>query len=868
MLIGTKANMTKEQKFFGALRDVFVGAKVEGESGYIHLMRMKSRYYEKGVFPKLQQDINEALKPFPAFRDELFEKLYDFFHRYFSESGSIYFRYTPLHQNVYEKVYTDDKDVMLFWKTHMLYYVKTDRLFRSLDVELDGTRFHFDASTLEHKKANEKRNIVYSFKEKRQDTLVFEVGYSERGRITKVGNILRTLRKQGVTITEDTLARAFRVFEKQSEVDYFINKDPKAFLEEQFSLWLYQYVFSGVSEWTENRIKQLQTLRSIAFKIIAFISQFENELVKIWNKPKFVLNSNYVITLDRIAEKDIALVGKLLAHKNVKAQIEEWQQLGIVDNSFKKTDVLEKNGKGKHLAKAFQYLPIDTKHFKDVELEILGLFENLDTSLDGWLIKSENYQALKTTLEKFRGKVKCTYIDPPYNSKSTEILYANLYKHSSWLSLLENRLALSKTLSTDDGSHVIAIDENEQERLGWLLSTIFPHYVRVCVAVVHNKKGIQGDYFSYNHDYAYFCIPPALKEANEKPIPQSEWEYDNLRKWGTESERSTAKNCFYPITVKGDDIVGFGDVCPESFHPGTCNHKKRDGTVEVYPVDSEGVERKWRYARNSVEGIKHLLKVHVTNTGEIQIVKAKASIQYKTVWDDPIYIAGDYGTRLLTEMGIFPEENIYPKSIHAVIDSIHAVSGPDSIVLDFFAGSGSTAHAVINLNRQDGGKRKYLLVEMADHFDTVVLPRVKKAVFTDNWRGGKAQDSSGIRQFFKYMHLEQYDDTLRRAKYGDADLFDDPNKDPYHQYIFLRDLKMLEALEVDTKKNKVKVDLGKLYDGIDISETLSNLTGKWIKRINADPSNPLSVGSVEFDDGEVVDTKNLDWTRIKPLIWW
>src|SRR3970040_2484911 len=110
-------------------------------------------------------------------------------------------------------------------------------------------------------------------------------------------------------------------------------------------------MFSGVSEWTETRIKQLQTLKDIAFKIIAFISQYENELVKIWNKPKFVLNSNYVITLDRIAEKDIALVEKLLAHKNFKAQIEEWQRLGIVNDSFRKTAVLEKEGKGKRLAK-------------------------------------------------------------------------------------------------------------------------------------------------------------------------------------------------------------------------------------------------------------------------------------------------------------------------------------------------------------------------------------------------------------------------------------------------------------------------------------------------------------------------------------
>jgi hypothetical protein len=123
-----KADKSQE-RFYDALRELFVGAKVEGESGFINLMRIKSRYYTDGVFPKLQKDIEAALKPFPGFRQELFDKLYDFFHRYFSPSGSIYFQHTPAHKNIYEKVYTDDRDVVLFWKTHMLYYVKTDRLF-------------------------------------------------------------------------------------------------------------------------------------------------------------------------------------------------------------------------------------------------------------------------------------------------------------------------------------------------------------------------------------------------------------------------------------------------------------------------------------------------------------------------------------------------------------------------------------------------------------------------------------------------------------------------------------------------------------------------------------------------------------------
>ncbi|HCC69211.1 MAG TPA: site-specific DNA-methyltransferase, partial [Nitrospiraceae bacterium] len=293
--------MTKEQKFYNALKNIFVGVKVEGESGYINLMRIKSRYYENGVFPKLQEDVQKALKPFPDFKEELFDKLYTFFHRYFSESGSIYFRYTPLHQNIYEKVYTDDKDVMLFYKTHMLYYVKSDRLFKNLEAEIEGQKFFFDVSTLEHKKANEKRETIYELKEIRKDGVIsFNVYYTEKGRTTKIDDIMKALKKQKVTIDEAVLEQAFRVFEKQSEVDYFINKNAKEFLREQFNIWLYQYVFSGESEWNEKRIKQLQALKDIAFKIIDFISQFEDELVRIWNKPKFVLNSNYVITLDRI----------------------------------------------------------------------------------------------------------------------------------------------------------------------------------------------------------------------------------------------------------------------------------------------------------------------------------------------------------------------------------------------------------------------------------------------------------------------------------------------------------------------------------------------------------------------------------------
>ena len=344
------------------------------------------------------------------------------------------------------------------------------------------------------------------------------------------------------------------------------------------------------------------------------------------------------------------------------------------------------------------------------------------------------------------------------------------------MSLIDNRIAISRQLSTIDGSLVVAIDENEQVFLGHLLMQHFSNYDNVCVSIVHNKKGIQGDYFSYNHDFAYFCVPPALSTTHGKPIPEDQWEYVNLRKWGRESVRSTAKNCFYPIFVEGDEIVGFGNVCDDDFHPGKSNvcdneHSKR---IAVYPVDSKGVERKWRYARDSVESILHLLKSHTTKSGEIQIHKANDEKMFKTVWDDTKYIAGDYGTKWLTDLGLKVKEDLYPKSVHTVEDSIYLSSDRDSLTLDYFAGSGTTSHAVINLNREDGGQRKFILVEMGEYFDTVLLPRIKKVTFTPEWKEGKPrrlttpEEVERSPRIVKYMRLESYEDALNNIEFGEA----------------------------------------------------------------------------------------------------
>jgi len=213
----------------------------------------------------------------------------------------------------------------------------------------------------------------------------------------------------------------------------------------------------------------------------------------------------------------------------------------------------------------------------------------------------------------------------------------------------------------------------------------------------------------------------------------------------------------------------------------------------------------------------------------------------------------------------FPTENA-EILLKRVIGGINCED--QAIVMDFFLGSGTTVAVAHKLGR------KWLGVEMGEHFYTVVLPRMKRVLFYDKSGVSKEKDvkerynEQSAGGFFKYYELEQFEDALRRTRYAEDNLFTPPaNEDPC-QYIFLRDLKMLEALEVNLEQGTVQVDLSRLYENIDLPETLSNLTGKWIRRIVPDPNDPRVPVAVEFADGERVELRSLDWRRIKPLIWW
>jgi adenine-specific DNA-methyltransferase len=368
------------------------------------------------------------------------------------------------------------------------------------------------------------------------------------------------------------------------------------------------------------------------------------------------------------------------------------------------------------------------------------------------LIEGDNYHALSVLNYTHKKKIDLIYIDPPYNTGAKNWMYNNdyvdkedEYRHSKWLSLMRHRLNLAKNLLKDDGVLVCAIDENEQAHLGVLIEQIFPAHDQHTITIVHNPKGVQGTNFSYTHEYAIFVVPRDKKTIGDRSLTQDEIYVSNLRNWGNESERTDAKNCFYPIVISKGKIVGFGDVAPDNLHPKSSNEKQKDGSIYVWPIDEKGVERKWRYARQSVEEIKDILQIKESRGGNIQILIAKDYGTYKTVWTDKKYDASEYGTKLLRE--IIPNCDFdFPKSLYTVYDCLFAVVGdrPHANVLDFFAGSGTTGHAVLEMNKMDGGTRKFILCTNNEGgiCEKVTYERMKRVI--GGYKDKKAKKVAGL----------------------------------------------------------------------------------------------------------------------------
>lgn len=343
-----------------------------------------------------------------------------------------------------------------------------------------------------------------------------------------------------------------------------------------------------------------------------------------------------------------------------------------------------------------------------------------DSDLWHTLIEADNYHALQLLEYLYAGKVDCIYIDPPYNTGARDWKYNNnyvdgndMYRHSKWLSFMERRLKLAKKLlNPENGVLICAIDDNELNTLGLLLDGIFSGYKKFCVTVVHNPNGNQGKNFAVTNEFVYFVLPTGnqiLSLENRVDTPDVRPLRDVS---GNSNLRTDAKNCFYPIYVKNNEIIGFGNVCENDFHPAGANVLRDDGVLEIYPIDAKGIEKKWVFANNTVESIKDELRIEWNSSRSIwDVIRYKTHFTYKTVWNKKEFSANSYGSKLINHI-LCEKRFDYPKSLYAVKECIAAACGgrKNALIIDFFAGSGTTLHAVNLLNAEDGGQRRCVLV--------------------------------------------------------------------------------------------------------------------------------------------------------------
>ncbi len=494
------------------------------------------------------------------------------------------------------------------------------------------------------------------------------------------------------------------------------------------------------------QLSKVKAIKVVAGKIITFLAQIEDFQKKLWLKKKFVIRTDYCITLDKIPSS------YYLEIIQNKEQLAEWKVLFDVDIQNAEQLIFE------------QYLLLDTKFFDEAFKDrLIAEFEDLDKKTDGLLINSDNFQALNLLQEKYSKNIDQIYIDPPYNTDSNEIIYKNGFKHSSWISLMNDRLDLSINLQKENSVLNVAIDSAEQKELGVLLKQLYLPYQKEihCIPVIHNPRGIQGKNISYLHEYIYYIYNEDENVLDEIPINQKEWDYSNLRNWGGESEREFGRTLFYGITIdlKTNEIVGISDPLSDDEHPNANVSIGKDKIV-IYPIDPSGVERKWRYSITRLKKDKNLVRVVKDKDGIYKLEVPKTTSRIKSIWTDKIFDASVYGKQILTN--ILPDcPFTFPKSIHNVLETLKSflLSKENSIVLDYFGGSGTTGHATIKMNR-DAGSRKYILVEMGTYFNSVTKPRIQKVIYSDNWKNGKPQDKAGISQIVKYQVLESYEDTL------------------------------------------------------------------------------------------------------------
>ena len=750
-----------------------------------------------------------------ALEAAIFNHLYTFFSRYYQDGDFISKRrYSKRHR--YAIPYNGE-EVHLHWANNDQYYVKTGEHFhnyafksrritvefglKAADVEQDNIksdkRFFVPyneapswdeesrrlAISFEYRPLTSQEKITYG-KTKQQENIINKAVSEIPVRMNHFSEAAAALmaerRKSSDGKSVSFFEHHLRQYTRRNTSDFFIHKDLKGFLTRELDFYLKNEVLSldemeaSGEERSETWFQTMRAIRSVGGQIVDFLHQIEYFQMQLWEKRKFIIETQYCITINQI---DITFYEEIAL---CDAQWDEWRELSVIDEDQANLFNADRDKTTARVAflKTHPTLVLDTRHFDQNFVDrLLGSIDDLDGMTDGVLIHSENWQALSLIQTRFRGMINTIYIDPPYNTGDSEILYKNEYLLSSWLTLMENRLTLSMRFLEDDPVIFVAIDDFELADLSQLIDKYFTSLRREMIIVNHHPQGGKATTLATTHEYMLCCVGRTSNRVLFGRTSNAEVERRPFKRSGTAESnfRYGRPNSFYAILVEPDtkEVVGI-EAPPEGNSTDYPTGRTHEGYVRVYPTGANGDERVWRRSYEScVPLVEKGALVCSENLTIYHLIEHKDRIAALfSNWVDSRYNAGTFGANLLSDIIGRHNSFSYPKSLHTVGDAIFAVGmGDNKYCMDYFAGSGTTGHAVINLNREDGRRRKFILVEMGDYFDTVLLPRIKKITFAPQWKDGKPRKTAAPEdlergpRIVKYSRLESYEDALNNIDF-------------------------------------------------------------------------------------------------------
>lgn len=882
-----------EQKFRDILAEILQLDQAELDFGIYRIMNQKRKDIEAFLNNRLVPEVTKILKAqtaagtdISAMENEVFSHLAKFFSRYYE--GGDFISKRRYKDDAYAIPYSGE-EVKLYWANADQYYIKTSEYFKNYSFVLPTSRrkVHFVLRDADTEQNNNKaaNNMERRFQLCEEDCIAEEDGelnifftYELMPKTTKQDALIKDAEAKIISSfaeekyadfaelvnekvpTEKNKERTLLMkylqdYTAKNNFDYFIHKDLGGFLRRELDFYIKNEVmFLDDLDATHimEHLAQVKAIKYVGEKIITFLAQLEDFQKKLWLKKKFVVGCDYCITLDRIPR---TLYPEIIANDE---QRKEWVRLFAIDEI--KGDMMTE-GYSEPLTEKFlednPFLVLDTKFFSaEFKHKLVGSMEKVDEECNGLLINSENFQALELLQDKYRETVRGMYYDPPYNTKSNEFIYKDSFRHSSWMSMMENRLALSSNLLNKYGAIMVSCDENENTNLKTVLNDVFSEENFLTDIIWQGGGKNDQKYFSISHEYIQLFLKNKLFmdstdirwlerkenidliyatfEKIKKQYPNDmKMQEKALKDWykslpdGEPAKRQKhfnrveARGIFFPDNISKPENGYYYDV----IHPVTGKPCKKP-------------KGGWRFVEETMK--QQLADDRVFFGKDETTVPCRKSFLKETEYESPstvIYLDNRVSTTLIKNL--FNNKKVFnnPKYYLLIGRLLRLIGDTESMFMDAFAGSGTTGHAVIYLNREDKGNRKYILCEMAEYFNSVTKPRIEKVIYSEDWKDGKPVSRKGISQCFKYIRLEQYEDTLNNLQPKNQRIdFDNENgKGDFEETYFLRymldtetkgDLFNLEwfknpfAMSIKTTKDNELVDTH-----VDMVETFNYLIG-------------------------------------------